>query len=82
MLSVLYMLFCYFFLLAKEILCNTRGEFTLEEKRFLTLNPIEWTRNNYPYFCRMMKDSTLESKELPEVPYRIIETKRVRLNCE
>lgn len=60
MMIALYVWIYRFFIRAKEILCNTRGEFTPDEKRFLTLNPVEWTRNNYPIFCRMYEGDPAE----------------------
>lgn len=57
--------------------------FTESEKRFLTLNPIEWTRNNYPIFCRMYKGELPEvdgAEDKDDIPIRIIKHTRVKLN--
>ena len=59
---------------------NKRGGFTESEKRFLTLNPIEWTKNNYPIFIRMYDGPLPGPRELPDIPYEIIEVKRIKLD--
>ena len=66
--------------MGKEILNDIHGELTESEKRFLTLNPIEWTKNNYPIFVRMYDGPLPGPRELPDIPYEIIEVKRIKLN--
>ena len=59
------------------------GSLTDSERRFLTLNPVEWTRNNYPIFCRMCKDELPDIedvKDTNDIPYKIISITRVRLH--
>ena len=80
MLIVLLTWFHLFVKMGKEILNDTRGEFTDSEKRFLTLNPIEWTRNNYPIFCRMHDGPLPEPENRPKTNYRIIEERVVTLD--
>lgn len=53
------------------------GGLTESEKRFLTLDPVEWTRNNYPIFVRMCKCPIPEPENLPNIPYEIIEIKKL-----
>lgn len=55
---------------------------TDSEKRFLTLNPVEWTRNNYPIFCRMYKGDLADIREKDEddIHYEIIKVTRVKLH--
>ena len=67
-------------MMGKEILNDTRGELTDTEKRFLTLNPIEWTRNNYPIFCRMHDGPLPEPESRPKTKYKIIEERIVKLD--
>lgn len=61
---------------------NNYNGFTNSERRFLTLNPIEWTRNNYPVFCRMHDGLLSEPEELPAISYKIISIERIRLAPE
>ena len=49
--------------------------FTESERRFLTLNPVEWTRNNYPIFVRMLNGPIPEPENRPKTQYEIIEIK-------
>ena len=73
MLIVLFVWLYRLVMMGREILNDTRGEFTESEKRFLTLNPIEWTRNNYPIFCRMHVGPLPEPENRPKTKYKIIE---------
>lgn len=59
-------------MMGREILNDTHGELKESEKRFLTLNPIEWTRNNYPIFCRMYDGPLPEPENRPKTQYTII----------
>lgn len=68
--------------MGKEILNDTHGELTDSEKRFLTLNPVEWTRNNFPIFCRMYDGPIPEPKKRPKTKYEIIDVKVNKLNAE
>lgn len=83
---MLLMIIAWFQLLVwmgREILNDTHGEFTESEKQFLTLNPVEWTRNNYPIFCRMYKGELSDvddEEEENDIPIRIIKHTRVKLN--
>lgn len=78
MLTVLFAWFRCLVMMGKEILNDIRGELTESEKRFLTLNPIEWTRNNYPIFIRMYDGPLPGPRELPDIPYEIVEVKRIK----
>ena len=62
----------------KEILNDIHGELKDSEKRFLTLNPVEWTRNNFPIFCRMLDGPLPEPENRPKTQYEIIEVKTVK----
>ncbi len=66
--------------MSQETEQNKRSGFTESEKRFLTLNPIEWTRNNYPIFVRMYDGPLPGPRELPDISYEIIDVKRVKIN--
>ena len=77
-LTVIIALFRCLMMMGKDILNDIRGELTESEKRFLTLNPIEWTRNNYPIFVRMYDGPLPGPRELPDIPYEIIEHKVVK----
>ena len=79
MLIVLFVWLHHLVMMGKEILNDTRGEFTESEKRFLTLNPIEWTRNNYPIFCRMHDSPLPEPENRPKTNYIILEERLVTL---
>ena len=82
MLIVLFAWFHRLVTMGKEILNDTRGEFTDSEKRFLTLNPVEWTRNNYPIFCRMYDGPIPEPKKRPKTKYEIIDVRVNKLNAK
>ena len=66
--------------MSQETEQNKRGGFTESEKRFLTLNPIEWTRNNYPIFVRMYNGPLPEPENRPKTKYEIIDVKTVKLD--
>ena len=51
---------------------NEHSGFTESERQFLTLNPIEWTRNNYPVFVRMYDSPLPRPRELHDIPYEIL----------
>ena len=51
---------------------NEHSGFTESERQFLTLNPIEWTRNNYPIFVRMYDGPLPRPRELHDIPYEIL----------
>lgn len=65
-------------MMEKEILNDIHGELKDSEKRFLTLNPVEWTRNNFPIFCRMLDGPLPEPENRPKTKYEIIEVKTVK----
>lgn len=75
MLTIIIAWFRCLVMIGREILNDIRGELTESEKRFLTLNPVEWTRNNFPIFCRMYDGPLPEPKNRPKTKYEIIEIK-------
>ena len=84
---MLMIIFAWFQLLVwmgREILNDIHGELTESEKRFLTLNPVEWTRNNYPIFCRMFKGELpeVDEEDDDDITYTIIKRTRIRINAE
>ena len=80
MLTILFAWFRCLVMMGKEILNDIHGELTESEKRFLTLNPIEWTKNNYPIFIRMYDGPLPGPREIPDIPYEIIEHKVAKRN--
>ena len=72
MLTIIIAWFHRLLMMGREILNDTHGEFTESEKRFLTLNPVEWIRNNYPIFCRMYDGPLPEPEDRPKTQYTII----------
>ena len=82
MLTIIIAWFHRLVMMGREILNDIHGELTDSEKRFLTLDPVEWTRNNYPIFCRMYKGELPEDDEDDDddITYTIIKRTRIKLN--
>ena len=82
MLTILIAWFHRLVMMGREILTDIHGELTESEKRFLTLDPVEWTRNNYPIFCRMYKGELpeVDDDDDDDITYTITKRTRIKLN--
>ena len=82
MLTIIIAWFHRLVMMGREILNDIHGELTDSEKHFLTLDPVEWTRNNYPIFCRMYKGELpeVDDDDDDDITYTITKRTRIKLN--